>query len=304
MNWERARHLLRLGRSQADPRSAGAAVALPCDRPSVRLPSSLCVVSGKGGTGKTLVLAALARELSTRGPTLVLDADLGCANAHLLHDVHSERSLIDVIEGRLAVRDVVLSCGGDLALLPGGSGFARLAGLTDYELMVLARGLEEVEPSFRYLCVDSAAGLSKQTIAFALACDVVLLVTTPDVTAMTDAYAFLKVFVRQSPRAMPWLVVNRCAEIGEAEHVARRVSDVTRKFLGRDLRCIAALPEDRAAFRCTQHRTPVTIGEPHSPLAASLRALARSAQELLADTPAHGVGATLERALRLGGREH
>jgi flagellar biosynthesis protein FlhG len=227
----------------------------------------------------------------------VLDADFGCANAHLLHDVHPERSLIDVVEGRLSVRDILMECGGNLALLPGGSGFARLAGLTDFELHVVARGIEELEPSFRYLCVDSAAGLSNQTVGFATACDLVLLVTTPDVTAMTDAYAFLKVFVRQNPRAMPLLVVNRCTERGEAEHVAQRVTDVTRKFLGRDLVCIAALPEDRAAFRCTQHRMPVTVGEPHSPLAVALRGLAQIVQEALASVPARGAGASLVRTI-------
>jgi flagellar biosynthesis protein FlhG len=317
LNWDQARQLLRLGRSRRSGSSDSSVVDVGPEPPALarfavahgerarpraqQVASSVCVASGKGGTGKTLVVAALARELAAHARTLLLDADLGCANAHLLHDVHPERSLIDVVEGRLAVREIVTECGGNLALLPGGSGFARLAGLTDFELHVVARGLEELEPSFRYLCVDSAAGLSNQTVAFAAACDLVLLVTTPDVTAMTDAYAFLKVFVRQNPRAMPLLVVNRCTEQGEAEHVARRVSDVTRKFLGRDLVCLAALPEDRAAFRCTQRRMPVTVGEPHSPLAAALRALTRSVQEALASVPAQGAGATLVRKIGYGG---
>jgi len=319
LNWNQARNLLRLGRPKRGHGPDGTLVAAADDSPHPALArlqpafaerprprptqtaSSVCVASGKGGTGKSLVVAALARELAEHARTLVLDADLGCANAHLLHDVHPDRSLVDVVEGRLAVREIVTECGGNLALLPGGSGFARLAGLSDFELHVIGRGIEELESSFRYLCIDSAAGLSNQTIAFAAACDLVLLVTTPDVTAMTDAYAFLKVFVRQNPRAMPLLVVNRCTERGEAEHVARRVSDVTRKFLGRDLTCLAALPEDRAAFRCTQRRMPVTVGEPHSPLAAALRALARSVQDELASVPARGAGASLVHAVGYGG---
>lgn len=317
MNWDQARNLLRLGRGRRGEHPVGAPVGstvgstvgsersalrdLPRDparrpRPQ-RAASSVCVVSGKGGTGKSLVTASLARLLATRGRTLVFDADLGCANAHILHDVHPERSFIDVVEGRLAVRDIVTPCGAGLDLLPGGSGFARLAGLTDYELHLVGKGLEELEGDYRYLVVDSAAGLSNQTVTFAAACDLVLLVTTPDVTAMTDAYAFLKVFVRKNPVAMPLLVVNRCTEREEAEHAARRISDVSRKFLGRDIACLGALPEDRAAFRCTQRRTPVTVGEPDGPLASALRDLERSVVQELARVPARGAGAELVRAV-------
>ncbi|MEZ6016417.1 MAG: P-loop NTPase [Planctomycetota bacterium] len=286
----------------ADARfGADAPIALR-PRPA-RTASSICVVSGKGGTGKSLVTASLARRLSERARTLVFDADLGCANAHILHDVHPERSFIDVVEGRLSVRDIVTSCGGALDLLPGGSGFARLAGLSDFELHIVARGLEELGPDYRYLCIDSAAGLSNQTVAFAAASDLVLLVTTPDVTSMTDAYAFLKVFVRRQPLSMPLLIVNRCAESEDAEHVVRRLSDVTRKFLGRDLTCLAALPEDRAAFRCIQRRTPVCVGEPASPLGQALLALERSVLEELRHLPARGVGATLARAIGFEGHD-
>lgn len=269
-------------------------------RGPARCASSICVVSGKGGTGKSLVTASLARLFAARARTLVFDADLGCANAHILHDVHPERSFIDVVEGRLAVRDIVTACGPGLDLLPGGSGFARLAGLTHFELHLVARGLEELEAEYRYLLIDSAAGLSNQTVEFAAACDLVLLVTTPDITAMTDAYAFLKVFVRKDPHAMPLLVVNRCTEREEAEHVVRRLSDVTRKFLGRDLACLAALPEDRSAFRCTQRRVPVTTGEPDGALAHALRELEQAVIEELSHVPAQGAGATLVRAVGFG----
>ncbi len=306
MNWDRARQLLRLGRLTRDEAPAGVRVAaarVPAQPPRAaqlgptRVAASICVASGKGGTGKSLVCASLAREFAGLGRTLVFDADLGCANAHLLHDVHPERSVIDVVEGRLELPEIAVDCGGGLALLPGGSGFARLAGLSSVELLVVARGLAELETRYRYLCVDSAAGLSHQTVAFAAASDLVLLVTTPDVTAITDAYAFLKVFVRREPRAMPLLVVNRCTERGEAERVARKLSEVTRKFLGRDLACIAALPEDRAAFRCTQLRTPVTVGEPETPLAHALRQLARDVAQELGRIPPQGLGASLSAGL-------
>ncbi|MEM9799755.1 MAG: cellulose synthase operon protein YhjQ/BcsQ [Planctomycetota bacterium] len=256
------------------------------------------MASGKGGTGKSSVAAALSALFSRRGPTLLLDADLGCANAHILQDVHPEASFADVIAGDLEIAEIVTPCRDGLDLLPGGSGFARLAGLRTYELEMIGRGLARLEPEYRHLVVDSSAGLSRQTVAFAAACDMTVLVTTPDVTAMTDAYAFLKVFVRQCAaqgidRPMPVLVVNRAADEEEAQNVARRLQDVVSKFLGERLEFIASLPEDRAAFRCIQRRTTVVDGEPDSELARALQVLSNSVLSRLARTENRGAGRRL-----------
>lgn len=259
---------------------------------------SICVASGKGGTGKSSVAASLATLLARRGRTLLLDADLGCANAHILQDVHPEYSFADVIAGDRGIADIVTPCHDGLDLLPGGSGFARLAGLRTYELEMIGRGLSRLEPDYEHLVVDSAAGLSRQTVAFAAACDMALLVTTPDVTAMTDAYAFLKVFVRQCgvqgiERPMPILVVNRAADAAEGESVARRLQDVVMKFLGQRMEYLTALPDDRAAFRCTQRRTTIVQGEPESELALALGTLSTSILARLARVENFGIGRRL-----------
>ncbi|MEM9380862.1 MAG: P-loop NTPase [Planctomycetota bacterium] len=269
--------------------------AVPDAGPRAR---SVCIASGKGGTGKSSVSASLATLFSRRGRTLLLDADLGCANAHILQDVHPEHSFADVIAGDRGVADIVTPCRKGLDLLPGGSGFARLAGLRTYELEMIGRGLARLEPEYEYLVVDSAAGLSRQTVAFAAACDLTVLVTTPDVTAMTDAYAFLKVFVRQCSvqgidRPMPLLVVNRVADAVEGEQVARRLQDVVMKFLGQRLEFLAMLPDDRAAFRCIQRRTTVADGEPDSELGRALAALSNGVLSRAARVESRGAGRRL-----------
>ncbi|MEC8494099.1 MAG: P-loop NTPase, partial [Planctomycetota bacterium] len=102
-------------RTPAEPRSSGA--------------GSICVVSGKGGTGKSSVSASLAALLARRGRTLLLDADLGCANAHILQDVHPEHTFADVIAGRVEMESIVTPSANGVELHAGGSGFASLAGL-------------------------------------------------------------------------------------------------------------------------------------------------------------------------------
>lgn len=310
--WDQARQLFRFGRRRPEPprvaatggRAAGAAGAAEAGAPEARRARSICVASGKGGTGKSTVSGSLAALLARRGRTLLLDADLGCANAHIIQGAQPDRSFADVMRGDVGVRDIVTACPNGVDLLAGGSGYASLAGLKSFELEIIGRGLERLEPEYEHLVIDSAAGLSRQTVAFAASCDLTLLVTTPDVTAMTDAYAFVKVFVRQCEasgiaRPMPALVVNRAADAAEAQEVARRLQDVVAKFLGERIEYLMHLPEDRATFRCAQRRTTVVDGEPESEMARALTSLAGSALLRLDRLESGANGA---RRLAAGGR--
>ncbi|MEL6715819.1 MAG: P-loop NTPase, partial [Planctomycetota bacterium] len=292
--WDSARQLLGLGKRRGTappaalaPRLAGRADAAPRPAAPARRARSVCIASGKGGTGKSSVSASLAALFARRGRTLLLDADLGCANAHILQGARPERSFADVLRGDVGMPDIVTRCDNGVDLLAGGSGYASLAGLRTFELEIIGRGLGRLEPDYDHLVVDSAAGLSRQTVAFAAACDLTVLVTTPDLTAMTDAYAFLKVFARQCAaqgieRPMPLLVVNRAASEEEAAGTAKRLQEVVGKFLGTSVEYLAALPEDRAAYRCSQRRTTVVEGEPDSDLARALESVGHSVLARLA----------------------
>lgn len=266
--------------------AASKRLAEGCTR-SAKTAKSVCIASGKGGTGKSSISASLAALFVRRGPTLLLDGDLGCANAHILQDVHPRQSFADVIAGEVGVADIVTSCKNGVDLLAGGSGLARLAGLKTFELEMIGRGLDALEPHYEHLVVDSAAGLSRQTVAFAVACDATVIVTTPDVTAMTDAYAFIKVFVRQCEaqgieRPMPFLVVNRASSPEEALSVARRLEEVVYKFLGRKIELIGELPEDRAVFRASQRRKTVVEDEPEAEVSRALQTLSNGILSRLA----------------------
>ncbi len=267
--------------------------------------ASICIASGKGGTGKSVVTASLAALLSTRGRTLIVDADMGVGNAHLLHDIAPQLSFVDVVAGRCEVEGALSSCGAGVELLSAGSGVSRMAGLSPYELHLIASGLERLDSRFAYTLVDSAAGISEQTIAFAAACDLVLVVTTPDVTAMTDAYAFLKVLFGRRPSALPLLLVNRVlhdhdgpgATRAAGEHVAERIAQVCMKFLGREPRLLGVLPEDPAVTRSIGSRRPLVICERGAPAALALQALCVPLVDLLDRLPHPGLGSSLTRAV-------
>lgn len=255
--------------------------------------ASLCIASGKGGTGKSVVSASLAALFAERAPTLLVDADMGIGNAHILQGVSPERSFVEVVGSGLSVLEVVTSCRANLDLVAAGSGVAHMASLDARELHAIAEGLELLELRYAHLLVDSAAGISEQTVSFAACCDLVLLVTTPDVTAMTDAYAFSKVLLRARADARVLLLVNRARDVSQAEAVALRIETVSQKFLGSAPRWIGWCPEDPAVQEAVNARAPVVLHQPSSPGARALHVLAQSVGAELARAPRAGLGRSL-----------
>lgn len=311
MNWDQTRRRLKSVRTVRDPEANGdrrpegsGSLSTPrlLDEADERGEGggltrkralALCVCSGKGGTGKSIVTAALARLFSARGRTLVLDADLGVGNAHILQDVSPEFTLVDVVEGRMPVRDVLTLCSDSIDLVAAGSGVPRMADLSTYEMHLIAHGVHVLEGDYDYMLVDSAAGVSQQNLSFAEASDLSLVVTTPDLTAMTDAYALLKVLYARNPEAQMLLVVNRCEDEDEAANVERRIADVCGRFLGRVPRFVGWIPSDPVVARAVNHRCSVVSEEPDCPAARAFRILAVRVLEELKSHHPQGLGRML-----------
>ncbi len=296
MNWKQARQLLSLARA---PRTAeGVFGGADKDRPRTRArcpAASLSIVSGKGGTGKSVVSASLAALFARHDRSLLIDADFGVGNAHLMQGATPEHSFADVVAQRLGMREILTPCAEGLDLLAAGSGYARLTELTTSDLELIALGLELLETDYRFTLVDSAAGIPPQTITFAAATDLVLIVTTPDITAMTDAYAFYKVLLQKRARVRPLLLVNRASSAEEAASVVERIQTVSRKYLGSSPTCVGFLPDDRAAFRCVQARTPVVDAEPQSELSQALTRIGTRLEDELRRQKPRGLGRGLLR---------
>ena len=300
MNWSETRNkLLKLAAHRASregPRSLRDLVEEPTDggagpEPRAR---SLCIASGKGGTGKTVIGAALATLFSERRRTLVVDADLGVGNAHILQDVSPEHTLVDVVEGRVGAREARVECSEALDLVAGGCGVPHMADLNSFELHVIATGLDELEREYGFVVVDSAAGISGQTVSFAATCDVAVVVTTPDLTSLTDAYAFLKVLANRGARR-PLLLVNRARDEEEAAGVIQRVSRVCVRYLGEAPLSVGWIPDDELVGECVNRRGAVTRLEPEAPASKALAGAAERILEVLEEREPLGIGRRLLR---------
>ena len=246
----------------------------------------VAVASGKGGVGKTVVAVNLAICLAGRGRRVVLfDADLGLANAEVLMNAEPSCSVIDVLSGRKTMRQAVVDVDGGIGLVSGGSGMAKLANLSEFERARLLDALEDLEAEADIIVVDCGAGISPTVLAFAASADMTLVVTSPEPTAMTDAYAFIKATMqRYDDSWQPRLLVNFASNRSEARDVYQRISRVSWRFLKMSVEDGGYILRDEAMARAVKQRVPVAIRWPRSAAARCLYAGAKQIDKALIPT--------------------
>jgi len=258
---------------------AGDAVAeAHADAPMPASPATLhvaAVTSGKGGTGKSVLASNLGVLLSSPGPCTILDADLCLANIHLMYGLSPSRTAAHLVSGEVSLEDALLEGPGGVRVIAGGSGIPEMAGLNAGRLKTLALALAPLERSGGWLVVDMPAGLDRQSLLFLLAADQVLVVTTEDITALTDAYAVIKTLLSHQPDANLSLVVNQARTHEGALEAYHRIAHVCRRFLGRDIGLAGIVPADPAVERSVASRRPLVLSDPHAAAARAIAAVAR-----------------------------
>ena len=232
----------------------------------VRRAKVICVTSGKGGVGKTNIAVNLAARFAAAGKrTVLLDADMGLANADVVCGLDLPFNLAHVISRRKRLSEVIADAPGGFKLVGGASGLATMADLPAEEHRRLMESLAQLEQACDLILIDTGAGISPNVLSFTRAADQVLVVTTPEPTSITDAYATIKVICRQRPASdlRPIsLLVNEVTSATEARRVYERVAKVARDFLNVPLGDAGFVPLDPAVPRAVRQRVPFLIGSP------------------------------------------
>lgn len=235
----------------------------------------VAITSGKGGVGKTNFAVNLALGLIQRGrDVLLLDADLGLANVDVVLGTNPTYHLGHVIRGEKRLQDIVYRGPLGLKLIAGGSGLAELLDVGEMELKRFVGGLEVLANQSDYVLLDTGAGLSKQVISFVLAADEILVVTNAEPTAMTDAYATIKVIGRQNPAANIRLVMNAVEDDQEAELAVNRLTMAALRFLGIHVESLGLVPYDGSVARAVKKQQPYLLAFPGTPAARAVKELA------------------------------
>lgn len=243
------------------------------EEPSARV---VCVASGKGGTGKSILSSNLAVLRARRGErVLLVDFDAGLANAHLLLGLAPQYDLSHVLQGQVRAEEALVPGPAGLKLLSGGVGRHILANPTRRELDRLFKALRPLEDQFDLIVIDHGAGVSYTTVTHLAATSALLLVTNHEVTALSDGYALYKRAHLANPHIRVGLVVNRAPDEGRAQSAWERFRAASQRFLGHTPELVGWVPYDMAVLRSVEQRIPVTLLEPESPAARAIDTVSR-----------------------------
>jgi flagellar biosynthesis protein FlhG len=208
---------------------------------------TIVVGSGKGGVGKSVVSVLLATALAVQGRrVLLLDGDQNLANLHVLLGVRPGVRAELLLQGELTAPDLVQQIGPNLWLLAGESGAEGLYGLAMHDRARIQRRLSDVYQRFDVVIVDAGAGLESVVRVATMRGTRLLVVTAPEPTALSDAYALMKIVSLQLPELPIDVLVNRCLDPDEGHDAYARLATACERFLRRGVRFAGALPEDHA----------------------------------------------------------
>ena len=274
----------------------------PQPTPKPRLAQALAISSGKGGVGKSTVAVNLAVMLSRMGRRVaLLDADMGTANADVLCNVMPVHTLAHVVSGRREIEEIAIHAPGGFSLIPGASGLAQMAALGSRERQRLIDQFARLEQAYDVLLIDTGAGIGPSVLGLLTAADRALIVTTPDPTAITDAYAVIKTAHRQHPELDARLLVNQASDAQEAREVYSRVGNVCRKFLGLEVPYAGCLLSDAFVRDSIRNRRPFALDTRQNHATIAISALAHRLDKHAAEPEASRGGLLRRMTTRLVG---
>jgi len=257
----------------------------------------VAVASGKGGVGKTNFCVNFALELqkANRSP-IVLDMDVGFANVELLLGERPKHTISDVFDG-LEIWDVIQESRCGLPYLSAGSGLTDLHDIPPLQVERLVTELSRLQSKYDTLLLDCGAGHGANAGRLISGADELILVTTPEPTAIADAYALLKMLKFNSQLPTTRLVINRAERIVEAKLAADKLRAVAERFLGIQLGVLGYILEDVSVPKAVMQQQALTVVFPRSKAAGCIQQIARNYLHLQPTPAKAGLAGFFERLL-------
>ena len=233
----------------------------------------IAVSSGKGGVGKTNMSINLAIAYAKAGKkVLVFDADLGLANVNVIMGVIPKYNLYHVIRNQKTMKEIILDTPYGVQIVAGASGFSRIANLGEEARKNFINELNFLSDA-DIIIIDTSAGVGANVLSFIEAADDVIIVTTPEPTAITDAYGMIKIISTEIDDLNMGLslIVNRVSSITEAKKVAQRVVNITGQFLNIKIDYLGFVYDDPSVPLSVRKQQPFIISEPRSKASQCMR---------------------------------
>ncbi len=271
-----------------------------CSASQVRMMS---VTSGKGGVGKTNITANLAYLLAkTNRKAMILDADAGLANIDVILGINSHYNLYHVLSGERMLSETLVEGPGGIKILPSASGIPEMTDLSRGQKLTLIDELNSLNRLFDYILIDTGAGISSNVTYFNMAAREIIVVTSPEPTALTDAYALIKVLYQRHAKKRFRLIVNMVRNSFEAKEVYERLSNATDQFLNLTIEYLGHVLLDEKVRQAVLQQKAVAEIYPNSPSAKCLAAIAEKiCSEAILDNEDCGINFFWEKIIDKNG---
>lgn len=235
----------------------------------------ITVASGKGGVGKTNLSTNIALSYAALGKRVVLmDADLGLANVNVVLGVVPKYNLYHVIRRQKSMKDIIMDTDYGIQIVAGASGFAKIANLSEDERKAFVEELQGLS-SADIIIIDTSAGVTNNVLSFVAAADEVVIVTTPEPTAITDAYGIIKIIATEIDNLNLGLklVVNRVKSVTEGKRVSDRVINIAGQFLNLKIDYLGYVYDDPSVQHAILKQKPFLAMDPKSKASICVRQL-------------------------------
>lgn len=224
----------------------------------------ITVTSGKGGVGKTNISVNMALAYARLGKkVIVMDADLGLANVNVMLNMIPKFNLYHVIRKQKTMKEILQNTEYGIQIVAGASGFSKIANLTEEERQNFIDELDSLSNA-DIIIIDTSAGVSSNVLDFIAAADDAVIITTPEPTAITDAYGIIKIIATEIDNLNMGLklVVNRVKTVAEAKKVADRMTHIAGQFLNLKVDYLGFIYDDPAVSHAVLRQRPFMVVDP------------------------------------------
>lgn len=235
----------------------------------------ICITSGKGGVGKTNFTINLAIELSKlNNRVVIIDADLGLANIDVVLGTIPKYTLLDVVHNDKSIEEVMVTGPNNIKIISGGSGITELVDMSLSSIQQLIEKFHSINNYADIILIDTGAGLSNSVLSFVLAAQEVIIVTTPEPTSITDAYAMIKTINLKEKNKEIKVVINRVGNITEGNIAFEKLKNAVKRFLLMDLYKLGYVFEDSSVIKSVKKQIPFTVEYPNSIVSKNIKNIA------------------------------